>query len=190
VRGEIEIAASSRYVKWFLEEFNLPSGSDTLEQITENLRHALTCRYGVPFTRRTVKNILCKVYRIWTDSRLDRLFCNLAFMGQMLFACKGDGLLLTFLVGTKYQHTGVEDFFVKQWSFRNNLLTVEDVVGKLGMSDQGVPTPQVASSWPVPESLMFGRARTKAEFEIKQGVVSTCDEMFRFNLERICWQLH
>jgi hypothetical protein len=172
-----------------LEEFNLPSGSDTLEQITENLRHALTCRYGVPFTRRIVENILCKVYRNRTDSRSDRLFCDLAFMGQMLFACEGDGLLLTFLVGTEYQHTVVEDFLVKKWSFGNNLLTVEEVVGKLGMSNQGVPTPQESSSWSVPESLMFGRATTKVEFKICHGVVSTCDETFRFNLERICSQL-
>jgi hypothetical protein len=89
----------------------------------------------------------------------------------------------------EFHHTLVDDFLVKKWSFGNTLLTVEDIVGKLGMSDKGVPTPKEASSWPVPESLMFGRAKTMVEFEIGHRVVSTCNELFRFSLEKICSKL-
>jgi hypothetical protein len=45
---------------------------------------------------------------------------------------------------------------VKKWAFGNTLLLVKDVIGKLGMSNKGVPTAKEAGSWSVPDALMFG----------------------------------
>jgi hypothetical protein len=69
VRDKIEVVPSSRFMQWFLlEKFKLPSNAETIEQITENLRHALSSRYGISFTRRMVENVLCKVFRNGTGS--------------------------------------------------------------------------------------------------------------------------
>jgi hypothetical protein len=190
VRSEIEVSSTkSRYMKWFLEYFNLPSCPDTLEQIMENLRSTLSSRYGVPFTRRKLENILCKVYRNRTGSTSDQKYYDLAFLGQMLFECEGDALRISYLSGSEFHSTLVDDFLVSKWSFQNTLLTVEDILGRLGMSDKGVPTSKEASNWSVPDSLMFGRSKTTVEFDISHRVVASCNELFRFNLEKICSKL-
>mgnify|MGYP000388264796 CR=1 FL=1 len=190
VRSEIEVSATkSRYIQWFLEYFTLPSCPDTLEQIMENLRSTLSSRYGVLFTRRKLENILCKVYRNRTGSTSDQKYYDLAFLGQIFFDCKGDALHILFLSGSEFHNTLVDDFLVTKWWFGNTLLTVEDIVGKLRMSNKGVPTSKEASNWSVPDSLMFGRSKTTVEFDISHRVVASCNELFRFNLEKICSKL-
>jgi hypothetical protein len=85
VRGEIEVSPSSRYMQWFSSRFNLPTSRDSMEQLAETVRHALTKRYQTPFSRRKVENVLCKVYRSRTGSLSDKKFCDLVFPGQMIF---------------------------------------------------------------------------------------------------------
>ena len=90
VRGEIEVSPSSRYMQWFLGKFKLPATVDSMEQITETIRHALSSRYQIPFSRRKVENILCKVYRTRSGSLSDKKFCYLIFPVQMLVTSEGD----------------------------------------------------------------------------------------------------
>ncbi len=191
VRGEIEVSSSSRYMKWFLEKFHLPSNAETLEQITENLRHALTRRFGIPFTRRIIENVLCKVYRNRIESTSDQRFCDLAFWGQMIFTCEGDGLRISLPSKSNREadDTLVEDFLVKKWSFGNTILSVEDINGKLGMSEKGVPTPKEASNWSVPYALIFGRAQTKVGFDLNHKVEMTCTGFLLHNLQNISKEL-
>jgi hypothetical protein len=189
VRGEVEVSPSSRYMQWFFEKFELPSSSDTVEQITENLRHALSTRYGIFVSRRKVENVLCKHYRMRTDSRSDARFCDLAFKGQMLFECEGEGLRITYPSTTNFEDCFVEDYLVTKWTFGNTLLSVEDINGKLGMSDKGVPTSKEASDWTVPDGLMVGRAHTKVEFDICHKIEVKCTNFFRMHLQKVANKL-
>jgi hypothetical protein len=45
---------------------------------------------------------------------------------------------------------------------------------KLGMSERGVPSNQEASDWPVPDALMFGRAKTEVDFDTCHQVQVAC----------------
>jgi hypothetical protein len=49
----------------------------------------------------------------------------------------------------------VEDYLIQKDAFDNPLLSVKDMIGKLGMSDNEVPTAKKASDWSVPDALMF-----------------------------------
>jgi hypothetical protein len=71
----------------------------------------------------------------------------------------------------------VEDYLVRKWASRN---TFKDRNGKLGMSGKGVPTPKEASSWSLPDSLMFGHANTKVKvkFDIGHRVEVMCGDYF------------
>ena len=82
VQGEIEVSPSTWYMQWFSSKFGLSTSSDTMEEITETVRHALTSRYGTPFSRRKVENILCKVYRTRTGSNSDKKFCDIVSLGK------------------------------------------------------------------------------------------------------------
>jgi hypothetical protein len=139
-------------MKCFLEKFELASSADTIEQITENLLHALSSCYGIAFSRRMVENVLCKVFRNRTGSNSNRLFCDLAFEGQMLFKCEGDGLRVFFPSNGEAEDTLVEDYLIRKWAFGNTILLVEDVIGKLGMSENSVPTPKETGNWSVPDN--------------------------------------
>jgi hypothetical protein len=185
VRNEIEVSATSRYMKWFLTKYEIPTGSETVEQITEALKHLLSLRYQIPFSRRHIENILCKVYRNKTNGASDRRFCDIAFPGQMLFTCEGGGLRIMFPEDSILEDTFVDQYLIAKWPFDNSLLSVEDLIGKLGMSDKGVPTAKEAENWSVPESLMFGRARTKIEFDIGNKVEVECASFFQFHLNQV-----
>jgi hypothetical protein len=189
LQDKIEVAASNRYMKWFLGEFNLPGTPYTMEQITESLKHALSTSHGIPFSSRKVKNVLCKVYRNQTDSTSDKRFCDLAFKGQMLFTCEGKGLRIYFPSETGLPNTVVGDYLVTKWAFGNTLLLVEDIVGSLGMSDKGVPTSKEAENWTVPLALMFGQAHTEVEFDIGHNVEVLCDKFFKFRFRKLSGNL-
>ncbi len=185
VRGEVEVASSNRYMQWFLSRFKLPATADSMEQITETVRHALSTRYQIPFSRRKVENVLCKVYRTRSGSHSDKKFCDLVFPGQMLFTCEGDRLRVSFPSNAAAEDTLVELYLVQQWAFDNTLLSVEDIIGKLGISDKGVPTNKEASDWLVPSALMFGRAKTKLDFDIGHQVPVSCPAFLRKSLRMI-----
>lgn len=189
VRGEIEVSATSRYMKWFLNRFNLPSGPDTMEQITETIKHALGSCYGVPFSRRKVENVLCKVYRNRTDSTSDKRFCDLVFPGQSIYSCDGDGLRVSIPNESEQEDTFIEDYLVTKWAFANTSITVEEMNGKLGMSDKGVPTPKEAENWSVPDDLMYGRARTEIELDIGHKVKVTCATLFKSTFRKVSSKL-
>jgi hypothetical protein len=172
-------------MKWFLDKFDLPSNAETIDQITENLRHALSSRYGITFTRRMVENVLCKVFRNRTGSISDRLFWDLAFNGQMLFKCEGDGLRVFFPSHGEPEDTLIENFLIKKWAFGKTNLSVEEIIGKLGMSESGVPTLLETVNWTVSDDLMFGRARTKVDFELSHRVAVSCTGFLLHNLGKI-----
>ncbi len=184
VRGEIEVSPSCRYMKWFLSKFDLPSDADTVEQIIENLRNALTSRYGVSFTRRTLENILCKVFRMMTESQSDKRYCDLSFKGQMLFRCEGTGLRVSFPTAES-EDVLVDQYLVEKWAYGNTLLSVAEMIGKIGMSDKGVPTSKESSNWSVPHDLMFGRAHTKVDFDLGNKVEVQCHFFLRSQLKMV-----
>ncbi len=65
------------------------------------------------------------------------------------------------------------------------MLSVEDIVAKLGIADKGVPTAKEASAWTVPEALMFGRAKTNLDFEVAHKVLVTCRSYLQTSLQYI-----
>jgi hypothetical protein len=150
-----------------------------MEQITENLCHVLSSHQQIPFSQQKLENILCsKVYQMRTKSTLDKWFCDLAFRGQMLFTCEGGGLCIAFPSNRESEEPLVEDFLVTKWAYGNILLSVEEIIGKLGMSDKEVPAAKEASTWSVPDDLMFGRACTKVQFDIGHKVAFRCESFF------------
>jgi hypothetical protein len=182
VRGEIEVASLSRYMQWFLGKFKLKATVDLLEQITETIRHALSSRYQIPFSRRKVENLLCKVHQRQSGSLSDKKFCVLIFPGQMLFTCEGNMLRVSFPSNEAAKDSLVELYLVQRWAFDDSMLTVDEIIGKLGISDRGVPTRKEANDWSVPDSLMFGRAKTTLDYNIGHRVPVTCSRFLRQTL--------
>jgi hypothetical protein len=119
----------------------------------------------------------------------DQQFCDLAFKGQMLFTCEGDGLHILFPSNREADDTLVDNYLVKKWAFGNTILLVEDINGKLGMSEKVVPTPKEASNWSVPGALIFVWARTKVEFDLVHRVKMTCTGYLLHNLKNISKEL-
>jgi hypothetical protein len=72
----------------------------------------------------------------------------------------------------------VDGYLVNKWTFGNTLVSVIDMNGKLGMSDEGVPTPKEASNCTVPDDLMVGRVHTKVELNICHKVEMKCAGFF------------
>jgi hypothetical protein len=68
----------------------------------------------------------------------------------------------------------VDDYLVRRWAYENTLLSVDEMIGKLGMSDKGVPSSKEASDWSVPDALMFARAKTEVDFDTGHQVHVTC----------------
>ncbi len=102
----------------------------------------------------------------------------------MLFRCEGDGLQISFPT-EEFEDVLVDDYLVKKWAYGNTLLSVEEMIGKIGLSDKGVPTSKEASNWSVPDDLMFGRASTKVDFDMANKVEVTCGYFFRFHLKLV-----
>jgi hypothetical protein len=96
----------------------------------------------------------------------------------MLYTCEGKGLRISFPKNMEFEDTLVDDYLVTKWSFGNTLLSVEDIDGKLGMSDKGVPTPKEASSWSMLDDLMMGWAHTILDFDIGHKVEARCISFF------------
>jgi hypothetical protein len=128
-------------MQWFLGKFKLKATIDLMEQITETIRHALSSRYQIPFSRRKVENILCKVYQTRSGSLSGKNFCDLIFPGQMLFTCEGDILRESFPSNEAAEDSLVDLYLVQRWGFHNSMLTVDEIIGKLayriGESQQG-----------------------------------------------------
>jgi hypothetical protein len=103
----------------------------------------------------------------------------------MLFTSEGDGLRVSFPSNSESEDTLVETYLVQRWAFDNTLLSVEEIIGKLGMSDKGVPSNKEASDWSVPDALMLGRAKTELEFDTGHQVQVTCAPFLRSTFHKI-----
>jgi hypothetical protein len=185
VRREVEIPPSGRVMKYFIDTFDLESSPDTVDQIVGSLIYTLGKQWGIVFTRRHLENILCKTFRCCTDSGSDHKFCDLAFFGQMMITTQGDDLSISFDERTGLPDTVVEDYLIKRWAFVNDHLTVEEIIGKLGMSDKGVPTKKESEDWSVPDLLMYPRSKTTLEFEIDDNVSVTCSQFLGIQLRKV-----
>lgn len=62
----------------------------------------------------------------------------------------------------------ISTLFIK-WAFDKSMLLVKDMIGKLGISDKGVPTSREAGEWSVPDILMFGRPKTNLSLILLTG---------------------
>jgi hypothetical protein len=160
-----------------------------MEQTMETVRYALSTRYQIAFSCRKVKKVLCKVYQSQSGSLSDKKFCDLVFPGQILFTCEGDGLRVLFPLNLEAEDTLVELYLVQEWAFDNTLLSVEEIIGKVGISDKGVPTNKEASNWLVPGALMFGGAKTKLDFNICHQVPVSCAPFLQQSLQMISHSL-
>jgi hypothetical protein len=104
----------------------------------------------------------------------------------MLFKCEGDGLRVFFPSSQgEAEDTLIEDFLIKKWAFGNTNLSVEEIIGKLGMSESGVPTLLETVNWTVSNDLMIGRAWTKVNFELSHRVAVSCTGFLLHNLRKI-----
>jgi hypothetical protein len=68
----------------------------------------------------------------------------------------------------------VDNYLITQWSFKNTLLSVKELNGKLGMSDKGVPTTKESLNWSVPCSVLYPRPPTQVDFDLGHKVVVSC----------------
>ena len=64
----------------------------------------------------------------------------------MLFTSEGAGLQVSFPSNPESEDILVDDYLVQRWAFDNTLLLVEEMIGKVGMSDKGVPSTKEASN--------------------------------------------
>jgi hypothetical protein len=83
----------------------------------------------------------------------------------------------------------VEDYLITKWAFGNTLISVEEIIGKLGMSDKGVPTAKETQDWSVPDALMFGRAKTMVDFDLGHRVDVRCQKYLQNQLRMISKKL-
>ncbi len=65
----------------------------------------------------------------------------------MLFTSEGDRLRVSFPSNDAAEDSLVELYLVQQWAFDNMLLPVDEIIGKLGISEKGVPTKKEANDW-------------------------------------------
>ncbi len=79
----------------------------------------------------------------------------------------------------------MELYLVQQWAFDNTLLPVDEIIGKLGISEKGVPTNKEANNWSVPHALMFARAKTTLDYDIGHRVPVSCAPFLRQSLQAI-----
>jgi hypothetical protein len=103
----------------------------------------------------------------------------------MLFTCEGDRLRVSFPSNNAAEDSLVELYLVQQWAFDNTLLPVDEIIGKLGISDKGVPTSKESANWSVPNALMFGRAKTTLDYDIGHRVPVSCAPFLRQSLQAI-----
>jgi hypothetical protein len=176
-------------MKYFIETFDLEPSHDTVDQIVGSLIHTPGERWGLVFTRRHLKNILCKTFGCCTDSGSDQKFGDRAFLGQMIISSEGDDLLISFDKRTALQDTVLEDYLIKRWAFHNDHLTVEEINGKLVMSDKGVPNKKDSEDWSVPDMLMIPLSKTTLEFDIADNVSVNCSNFLGIQLRKISLSL-
>ncbi len=107
----------------------------------------------------------------------------------MLFTCEDGKTRVSVDAQTGLENILVEKFLVTTWAFGNTLLPVDEINGKLGISDKGVPNAKEAASWTVPGSLMFPRSKTKLDFDIGRKVEVTCNRFLQSQFEQISERL-
>jgi hypothetical protein len=88
VTGEIEIHRDHS-ITWLLTKF-FPDKKERLkimvDNVISNVMAALTTRSEDNFTRRTVENIVCKVFRRYTKTNSDALFHDILLPNQSLYS--------------------------------------------------------------------------------------------------------
>jgi hypothetical protein len=89
VTTEIEIDKTGRSFEWLLTKFfdnERERSSIKPDDVISNLMAALKTRFVGDFSRRSVENIVCKVYRRHTKSKTDRRFFDILFPDQNLYS--------------------------------------------------------------------------------------------------------
>jgi hypothetical protein len=89
VTSEIEIDKTGRSFEWLLAMFFENEKERSLvkpDDVISNLMAALKTRFVGDFSRRSVENIVCKVYRIHTKSNSDRRFFDILIPKQNLYS--------------------------------------------------------------------------------------------------------
>jgi hypothetical protein len=89
VTSEIEIDKTGRSFEWLLTKFfdnERERSSIKPDDVISNLMAALKTRFAGDFSRRSVENIVCKVYRRHTKGRSDRRFFDILFLHQNLYS--------------------------------------------------------------------------------------------------------
>jgi hypothetical protein len=88
VTGEIEIHRG-RLITWLLTKFFLDKKERLkikVNDVISNVMAALTTRSEDNFTRRTVENIVCKVFRRYTKTNSDALFHDILLPNQSIYS--------------------------------------------------------------------------------------------------------
>ncbi len=65
------------------------------------------------------------------------------------------------------------------------IISIKEIIGKLGMSDKDVPMAKMSKDWLVPDSLMFGQAQTRIDFDMGHRVEVHCQNYFKYHLRMI-----
>jgi hypothetical protein len=89
VTTEIEIDKTGRSFEWLLTKFfdnERERSSIKPDDVISNLLAALKTRFVGDFSRRSVENIVCKVYRRHTKSKTDRRFFDILYPNQNLYS--------------------------------------------------------------------------------------------------------
>jgi hypothetical protein len=94
VTTEIEVH-KGRAMKWLLEKF-FPNEKERkrikLDDVISNIMGALKTTTGCEFSRRTVENIICKIFRRHTRNRSDGLFWDILVPDQNLYSVQGNAI--------------------------------------------------------------------------------------------------
>jgi hypothetical protein len=171
VREHAEISPSSRYMKWFMTKFPLPTpmNSTKLERIISTLRAALEAEFGRPFTIREVENILCKVFRITKDLASDRRFNDILVPKQDLFEFAGTSVHI--LNPRNRERTCLEGCgLINRWMVGDSYLSMSEIVDVLGIPNR-LPSDAAIPSLTISPLLHDGRWDGRDEMKLNDGIL-------------------
>jgi hypothetical protein len=106
VASEIEINKEGRPLKWLLTKFfedKTERKKIKVDDVISNIMAALKTRYETDFTRRSVENIVCKVYRRYTENKSDSLFFDILMPDQNLYTVQANYVRVTLADGESKQ---------------------------------------------------------------------------------------
>jgi hypothetical protein len=95
---EIEINKEGRPLKWLLTKFfgdKTEGKKIKVDDVISNIMAALKTRYETDVTRCSMENIVCKVYRKYTENNSNSLFFNILIPDQNLYSVQGNYVQVT-----------------------------------------------------------------------------------------------